>query len=283
MRFAIIAGFILLETLNGFSQQRHGFVPITDGQLYYEVTGTGPPIIFLHGVCLDHRMWEQQVTYFSKTYTCITVDLRGFGQSSVPTTSPYSFHEDINTLLDSLKITDPVVLIALSMGGRAAVNFALTYPAKTKALVLTDVVVDGYTFQEFSLLPFVAEAKQNGIQAGNQLFLDDPIYSTARNDSMVFSQLRNMIMSYSGWQWTHKNPLQGLTPPALEQLEKINMPVLIITGEKDIHDFQQVAEILHTHIKQSIKKQIPGAGHMCNMEKPDIYNKLVEEFLRSGK
>jgi pimeloyl-ACP methyl ester carboxylesterase len=92
-----------------------------------------------------------------------------------------------------------------------------------------------------------------------------------------------MILSYSGWQWVNKNPMQGLTPPAIDQLEKIKVPVLIITGEKDMRDFQQIADILHKNIKQSLKKQIPEAGHMSNMEKPVLFNSLVSDFLISGK
>jgi pimeloyl-ACP methyl ester carboxylesterase len=69
----------------------------------------------------------------------------------------------------------------------------------------------------------------------------------------------------------------------LPQLDRIKAPVLIITGEKDIRDFQQIANILHKNIKQSIKEEISGAGHMCNMEKPDAFNSLVSDFLTLHK
>ncbi|HEY1871024.1 MAG TPA: alpha/beta hydrolase, partial [Chitinophagaceae bacterium] len=147
MRHYLVTYLALMITLNAWTQQQ-GFVQINDGTLYYEKKGTGPPLVFLHGLCLDHRMWQQQIDHFSKSYTCINLDLRGFGRSSVPTTTSYSFHEDIRILLDSLHIKDPVVLIALSMGGKAAVNFSLAYPEKTKALVLADVAIDGYQFRD---------------------------------------------------------------------------------------------------------------------------------------
>src|SRR5689334_8061235 len=127
----------------GHTQKSHGFIPIKDGKLYYEKSGKGSPIVFLHGICLDHRMWQQQIDHFSKSYTCINVDLRGFGMSSIPNDESYSFHEDIKTLLDSLQIAQPVVLIALSMGGKAAINFCLAYPDRTKSLILADVAIDG--------------------------------------------------------------------------------------------------------------------------------------------
>jgi Predicted hydrolases or acyltransferases (alpha/beta hydrolase superfamily) len=272
----------LLVTFSGSAQLQEGYVKIKDGNLYYVREGTGPPLIFLHGLALDHRAWQKQADYFSHDYSCISVDLRGFGKSSLPITG-YSFHEDINTLLDSLHINEPVILVAHSMGGRAAVNFSLAYPGKTKALVLADVVIDGYRFEEFKLEPIYAMAREKGIDSANQFFLDNPIFESARRDSTVFRRLREMLLSYSGWQWLHKNPVQGLIPPAIEQLDKIKAPVLIITGENDIRDFQQVADILHKNIKHSLKKEISGAGHMCNMEKPAAFNSLVSNFLSLHK
>jgi pimeloyl-ACP methyl ester carboxylesterase len=249
-------------SLNGSAQLQQGFIPINEGKLYYEKTGSGPILVFLHGICLDHRMWEKQVNYFSKAFTCINVDLRGYGKSSFPTTSPYSFHEDIKTLLDSLHIDEPVAFVALSMGGKAAVNFSLTYPQRTKALVLADVAIDGYSFKNFKLEPIYEAAKQKGVDTANQLFLDNPIFTSTRSDSLAFSDLRNMVLSYSGWQWIHKNPIQGLTPPAIQQLDQIKVPVLIITGEKDIQDFQQIADILHKSIKQSLKANQRSRTHV---------------------
>ena len=279
MKHLLTNYLILSLTFSGSAQQQQGFIPIKDGKLFYQKQGSGPVLVFLHGICLDHRMWEKQVNYFSAAFTCVNIDLRGFGKSSLPTTTPYSFHEDINTLLDSLHLDEPVVFVALSMGGKAAINFTLAYPQKIKALILADVAIDGYSFKDFNLEPVYEAGKQKGVDTANQLFLDNPIFYSARNDSAVFSDLRNMVLSYSGWQWTHKNPIKGLTPPAIQQLDQIKVPVLILTGEKDIQDFQQIANILHNSIKQSLKEQIKRAGHMCNMEQPDVFNKIVSEFL----
>ena len=283
MKHLLATYFTVTLSLGGSAQLQQGYIHINEGQLYYQKKGSGPCLVFLHGICLDHRMWEKQVDYFSTAFTCVNIDLRGFGNSSLPTATPYSFHEDINTLLDSLHVDEPVVFIALSMGGKAAINFSLAYPQKTKALILADVAVDGYNFNEFKLEPIFETGRQKGLDIANQLFLDHPIFSSSRRDSVVFDDLRKIILSYSGWQWTHKNPIHGLSPPAIQQLDQIKVPVLIITGEKDIQDFQKIADILHKGIKQSVKKQIKGAGHMCNMEQPGAFNKIVSDFLAFDK
>ena len=165
------------------------------------------------------------------------------------------------------------------MGGKAAVNFSLAYSTQTKALVLADAAIDGYHFKDFNLELVSNMAQQKGVDSAKQFFLNYSIFASAKNDTSVFNRLRKMILSYSGWQWVHKNTIAGLTPPAIEQLEQIKAPVLIITGEKDIPDFQQIADILHKSIKHSLKKQIKGAGHMSNMEQPDAFNKIVSDFL----
>src|SRR6476661_3600565 len=90
MRCLLIICSLVVAMVSGWTQPQQGLIPINDGKLYYEKNGSGPSLVFLHGVCLDHRMWQQQVAYFCKSYTCITVDLRGFGQSSLPTDTPYA-------------------------------------------------------------------------------------------------------------------------------------------------------------------------------------------------
>ena len=282
MKYLLSVSILLIFSFTGFSQTEQGFVNIQDGKLFYEKKGTGSPIVFLHGICLDLRMWQKQVDFFSDSFTCISLDLRGFGKSSLPTHS-YSFHEDLNTFLDSLKIKEPVILIALSMGGKAAINFSLAYPQKVKSLVLADVAVDGYIFKEFKLDSIYGLARQKGVDSANQMFLNHKIFASARNDTSVYYLLRKMILSYSGWQWIHKNPIESLTPPALQRLNQIKVPVLIITGEKDIKDFQEIAGILHNNIMFSVKKQILNAGHLCNMENPKAFNSLVSDFLHNNQ
>ena len=124
-RFLVIV-ICFLFSLKSSAQFGQGFVNVENGRLFYQRQGTGHPLLFLHRLCLDHQMWNDQIGFFSTMFTCITVDLRGYGKSSVPS-GPYSFHEDLNILLDSLHIREPVTIIALSMGGKAAVNFSLAF------------------------------------------------------------------------------------------------------------------------------------------------------------
>jgi 3-oxoadipate enol-lactonase len=264
-----------LETGN----DKGNFCPVHEGKLFFVKEGAGPPIVFLHGFCLDHRMWETQVDYFSADFTCIVVDLRGFGKSSLPTDKPYAHHEDLIALLDFLGIDQPVILIGLSMGARVVANFALTYPQKTRAVIFIDGAIDGYSFKDFDLTYIYKAGKELGILAANRLWLDHPIFGAARKNPVVHEKLTEQVISYNGWHWMNKNPVKNLTPPSIEQVRKIVVPTLVLVGQLDIPDFKDLAHILKKQIEHAQFIEIAGAGHMSNMEKPDLVNVLVNQFL----
>ena len=243
------------------------------------IEGSGPPLVFIHGFGLDHRMWESQVKFFSPDYTAIATDLRGFGDSAPPSDQAFAYHEDIAEMLDFLRIDQPVVLVGHSMGALVVANFALSFPEKTKALVFADGAIEGYKFKDFDLAEIYQAGKTRGVQTANQMWLDHPIFESARKNIVVANHLHDMVSAYPGWHYTHKAPFKNLAVPAYDQLENIKSPALIITGQYDLPDFQIIAQTLHEKIPGSIKKEIAGAGHMCNMEAPEEFNALVSQFL----
>ncbi len=108
-------------------------------KLYYEETGKGIPIVFIHEFAGDYRSYEQQVRHFSKYYRCITFNARGYPPSDVPTDGErYSqdrARDDIRSVLDGLKI-DKAHIVGLSMGGFAALHFGFTYPERCRSIVV---------------------------------------------------------------------------------------------------------------------------------------------------
>jgi 3-oxoadipate enol-lactonase len=262
-----------------YASNEINYCPVPGGRLFYTKRGIGTPLVFIHGFCLDHRMWEEQVNYLSEWYTCISVDLRGFGKSSLPTEKSYSNHEDLYSLLEFLQIREPVILVGLSMGARAATNFALSYPQLTRALVLVDGAIDGFKFKNFDLGYIYTAGKESGVAVANRMWLEHPLFESAGRNAMVLQKLEEMVMSYSGWLWTNKNPAMTITPPAIEQLQKLTMPVLVLIGQFDIPDFKTIADFVFGQVKHSVKIEIPGAGHMSNMEEPQIVNETIHQFL----
>ena len=111
-------------------------------KLYYEETGKGYPIIFVHEFGSDLREWEQQVRYFSREYKCITFNARGYPPSEVPEDfKQYGYKhsvDDIANLMTKLKI-NKAQIIGLSMGAYAALLFGLKYKGMVKSLVIAGV------------------------------------------------------------------------------------------------------------------------------------------------
>ena len=108
-------------------------------KLYYEETGSGTPVVFVHEFAGDYRSWEPQVRYLARRYRCIAFNARGWPPSDVPQeVASYSQAracDDIRAVLDALKI-DKAHIVGLSMGGLATLHFGLTYPDRARSLLV---------------------------------------------------------------------------------------------------------------------------------------------------
>lgn len=109
-------------------QQQTGFAEVNGTRLYYEIAGSGDPLLLIHGSTLDTRMWDDQFETFAQHYTVVRYDVRGFGKSALPAGESYARPDDLKGLLDYLDIAHASVL-GLSMGGGIAIDFVLAYPA----------------------------------------------------------------------------------------------------------------------------------------------------------
>lgn len=258
------------------------FVAVPDGRLYYEAAGEGPPVVLLHGFSLDRRMWDAQAALFAQTYTVIRYDRRGFGRASLPI-APYSHVADLQVLLDHLQITR-TALVGLSRGGSVALDFTLTYAARVEKLVLVDSVMGGHRWSdEYRALDKTVweTARIQGVSAGRAAWLAHPLFAPAFAQSAVGESLRGMVNDYSGWHFVNRDLEQRLAPPAAQRLYEIDCPTLIIVGERDLPDFQQIADDLHAGIAGAQKVILPGVGHMANLEAPARFAELVGAFLLS--
>lgn len=255
-----------------------GVASVHGTKLYYEIAGTGQDLIFIHGFGLDSRMWDDQFEVFSQHYRVLRYDLRGFGKSPTTPTEPYAHHTDLLELMIQRGISK-AHLVGLSMGGRVAIDFALSFPHLITSLTAVDSVVHGYKFQAFSQTAVSADAKDSGIGAASRRWLHHDLFRPALEKPDVARRLKDIIAAYSGWHWSNKNPWTPLDPPAVRRLGSIAVPTLIVIGERDLPDFLAIADILNHEIKLSQKVVIPGAGHMCNMEDPVAFNRVLASFL----
>ena len=261
-------------------ESEQGIAEVNGTRLWYEVAGEGPPIALVHGFSLDSRMWDDQFAAFAAHHRVLRYDLRGFGASSIPD-GPYRHADDLATLLDELSIV-PAGIVGLSLGGMIATDFALTYPDMVTALVLVDSVLGGHRSSpewDAAVTPVWKAGRAGDIATAKSLWLDMGLFAPARRNPAVGTRLEQMVTEYSGWHWLHHDTVQGLEPPAAEQLARIAAPTLVIVGDQDLPDFLAVAGQLGREIPGAQHLVLPNTGHMANMEAPDAFNDAVLRFL----
>ncbi|HRQ40998.1 MAG TPA: alpha/beta fold hydrolase [Chloroflexota bacterium] len=263
---------------------RNGFANVNGTQLYYEITGEGPPLVLIHGFALDRRMWDEQLPAFTPAYQVIRYDLRGFGWSAVPSAERYAHCEDLQALLDYLQVEQAHIL-GLSLGGGIAVDFAAAYPERTANLILAGTsALDGYEWPDELagwFAQFAAAAHSGDMALAKERWLSCGWFVHAQRQPAVMAQLWQMAADYSGWHFLHKNPVRGLKPPANERLAEITAPTLVIVGAEDLSYYNlPLADRLASQIPHAQKIVIPGVGHMVNMEAAARFNDVVLSFLR---
>lgn len=204
-----------------------GFAAVNGARLYYEVAGAGHPLALIHGFSLDTRMWDDQFEAFARQHRVIRYDVRGFGRSAPPAGERYTNTGDLKALLETLGLARADVL-GLSMGGGIAIDFALTYPEATRALIPVDTTLGGYPRWspewEAAYAPIPARAQAGDLAGARQLWLGHPLFGPARENLGVAARLGQMVADYSGWHWVNANPGRGATPPAAGRLDQIAAP-----------------------------------------------------------
>ena len=257
------------------------YASVNDTRLYYELAGDGPPVVFIHGFGLDTRMWDDQVDHFAQRYRVLRYDLRGFGRSAIPAGERYVHADDLKALLDALAIPRATV-VGLSLGGGVAVDFALSYPATTHALVLVDAVLPGFGLSDetgASLAHIWSTGRRQGSAAARAAWLEQPLFAAARAHPTVWPRVVAMAQDYSGWALERDDPGRWVEPPAASRLEQVQAPTLALVGETDLDDFRRIAAACRERIPGARAVTLPGVGHLPNMEDPAAFNAALGAFL----
>jgi len=279
---------VLLSLTQCAPNTQTGFAEINGTKLYYEITGTGTPLIFLHGFTCDHRNWNPQIEHFAKNYQIITYDARGHGKSSLPDSTPYSYVEDLEALINHLEI-DKAVLIGHSLGGAPVFFYAKDNPDKVLGLVLAEggpffgdpAIVDTSLipsyFNEFYTAIKIARTK--GLEEGKAAWLDMHPMKDAAVNPVSSELLKTMIAEYSGWHWLNRDPQKRNPEGTIEMLEGIKVPTLIVAGDNSHPVLKEMVLLQAKNIPNSKKITLENSNHMLNIENPVQFNNELERFL----
>ncbi len=176
---------------------QQGFADVNGTRLYYEVRGSGPPLVLIHGFTLDTRMWDSQFEAFSRHYQTIRYDVRGHGRSADPVSEEtYSHSDDLIALLHHLDLERAHVL-GQSLGAMIAIDFVLTYPSAVDTLIPVDTSgLGGFPFPPDiaeTLAQINATATEKGVDAAREIWMSTGWFAPARERSDVNSAVVDIV------------------------------------------------------------------------------------------
>ncbi|MFQ5980474.1 MAG: alpha/beta fold hydrolase [Candidatus Heimdallarchaeota archaeon] len=267
---------------------KSSYADVNESRLYYEISGSGDPIVLIHGGYCDLRIWDGQIQAFSAKHKLIRYDLRGYGKSALPEPNKsYKHHDDLKALLEHLDLPEAHIC-GHSFGSAVAADFALAYPELCKSLISEGPWVFGYSSPSAkALISFISKVdsvfKEKGKKAALVYFHadEDPTIRFHYNDQNLVNRLIEIGLDYSFWHHLHEDPVEVFHPIAIEQLDKISKPTLIITSNNDVEPCREIAVLMEQKIRNSTKVVIMDAGHDIGLNKPIEFNKAVLDFLSS--
>jgi pimeloyl-ACP methyl ester carboxylesterase len=267
------------------------FYSSNDADIYYEIEGQGKtPLILLHGYALNSLMWEFQKPTLSQFFKLVTIDLRGFGESSCSKCwSGAAMAEDVKGVIEYLGLTE-VALLGFSMSGPVAIRVAYEIPDIIRHLILVS-----------STLPATGRQKNEGeirlqqnelasLEKGDistwadsitfrtgplvgKMFQRNPAVAALweriishHNRDYLLCMLRGRLNTVSNIDWRSR-------------LEKIRQKTLVIAGKED-SKFLDASQHLASSIPDSKLVIIENAGHMVNLEAPEEFSRTVLDFLK---
>ncbi len=259
-------------------------------RLYYEETGAGIPVIFVHEYAGDLRSWEPQLRHFGRRYRAIAYNARGYPPSEVPeAVASYSqarAADDIAAVLDHLKL-DRAHVVGLSMGGFATLHFGFRHPARARSLTVAGC---GYGAEKGQREKFRAEADaiaafiaQNGMAAFAEKYAYGPTrVQFENNDPRGFAEFKRSLAEHSAPGARNTQLGVQRERPSLydliEDMRTLTLPTLVLTGDEDWPCLNP-AILMKQTIPSAAMAVMPNCGHAINIEDPDEFNRIVGAFL----
>ena len=265
---------------------KSGFVNNSNARIYYETAGNGTPFVMIHAGVADRRQWNNEFAFFAMNYQVLRYDMRGYGKSE-PVDSDFSHLDDLASVVNTLGIQEPLILMGCSMGGGLAMDFALKHPTKVKALIMVGSGPSGLELDVPAPAKF-AEAEK-AFEAGDldlvaeietQIWFD----GTDRTSEQVDQRMRKLAYEMNRLALAHEakqlgKRLPNTEIPAFDRLGELKIPVLVIVGAHDTSYILAAADYMLEKISSAQMVRFEDAAHLPNMDHPDEFRKAVKEFL----
>jgi len=265
-----------------------GTIERPDCHLYYEAHGSGPFVFFAHGLGGNHLSWWQQVPHFRDRYTCVTFAHRGFAPSTAPSggPDPADYAGDLAALVDHLGARD-VRIVAQSMGGWTALEYALAHPGKVRALVLASTA--GTIARAPSLFADAGQLsawERDTTAAAKELQAANVHVAAGKRLAGEQPALHFLYQELDALSGVDKVKLRQKLHDSLTRspydLRALKAPTLWVTGDEDIVYPPFLSDILAKLMPNARIAQVKQAGHSVYFERPAEFNRIVDEFLSAS-
>jgi len=250
-------------------------------RLAYEETGTGLPVILIHGFPFSRQMWRPQAP-LARTVRLITPDLRGFGESEGTPSSLDELADDLQALVEHLGLAS-AVFGGFSMGGYVLFRYLARHADRAKAVLLLDTRAEADT-------PEGQQRRYDGIarieREGPAGYLDDFVklvvsMKTLESRPDLVKVGRALMESRRIASLTAGLRAMAQRPDSTPLLSSISVPALIVVGEDDKATPVSSARTMQAAIRGSRLVIIPEAGHLSNLEQPERFTAALLEFLQT--
>jgi 3-oxoadipate enol-lactonase len=261
--------------------RRSGFATASDGvRLYYEVSGAGPAIVFVHGLGGNHAVWFHQVADFAVDHTVVTMSQRGFAPSDDAPSGydPGRLALDLENVLDAALVRRAVV-VGQSMGGWPALRFALTRPDRVEALVLADTPA-GIRDEEIvahlsKMVESASRLRTSPPSLGSHPALS-PGFSRAHPAEAILYQTLTTFGSPPPATIAGQLAAAGVSPT---ELRGLRTPTLFVIGSEDTVFPAAILLRASSYVPGARIATVEGTGHSPYFEKPEAWNAALRDFL----
>jgi len=263
-----------------------GFAAINNALVHYEIAGEGTPFVMIHAGVVDNRQWTGEFAFFAKRFQVLRYDMRGYGKSE-PVDGEYSHLQDLTALLDHLRIDQPLIVMGCSMGGGLAMNLALTRPSQVRALIMVDAGPTGLELDTPTPAGFgEAEKAYNAgdldrvAETETQLWFD----GMGRTPALLNQAMRKLVYEMNRIALSHEakrlgKRLPDTQVPAIERLNELHIPVLVIVGAHDTPYTLAAADYMVEKIPTARKVTIDDAAHLPNLDHPEEFQGILKTSL----
>jgi pimeloyl-ACP methyl ester carboxylesterase len=255
-----------------------------DAEIFYDVAGSGSPVVLLHPFPAHHEFWLPVSSFLSSRYQLIMPDLRGHGESALgngPATMA-KHARDISRVMDAVGI-DRASLVGVSIGGYAIFEFWRSFRGRATALVLcnTKAPADSSEARATRL-----QSAEDVLPHGTEPFFEGMLQkvlgdTTRRSRPDVVEGALRLMRKMSADDVAGVQHGMAERPDSVPALKTIDVPTLIITGDEDVMTGVPEAELMKQNILGSRMAVIGKAGHYSPWEQPDEVGRLLRQFLDS--